>query len=102
MQQWTLRDVFRAGFTHLKELQTDTRRVLEDPVFSHWATQPDKDGDEYTQERRERAFVIGLAKARPLLCGEDAIHPKRGRPFGTLAEVHQAAAQLAEIRDNHS
>ena len=102
VQNWTLRDVFRAGFSHLKELQTDTRRVLEDPVFSHWATQPDKDGDEYTQERRERAFVIGLAKARPLLCGEDAIHPKRGRPFGTLAEVHQAAAQLAEIRDNHS
>ena len=99
LRGWTLRDIFRAGFRHLRELREDTRRLLKDPVLSHWATTADKDGEEYSQERRDRAFVIGIAKDRPLLCGEDIVHPKRGRAFKTLAEIQEASNRLGAIRD---
>ena len=102
LRGWTLRDIFRAGFRHLKELRDDTRRLLKDPVLSHWATRADKDGDEYSQERRDRAFIIGIAKDRPLLCGEDIVHPKRGRPFKTLLEIQEASNRLGTIRDDRS
>lgn len=102
LHSWTLRDIFRAGFRHLKELRDDTRRTLKDPVLSHWATAADKDGEEYSQERRDRAFIIGVAKERPLLCGEDIVRPNRGRPFSTLHEIAQAAERLGTIREEQS
>lgn len=102
IQGWTLRDIFRSGFRHLRELRDDTRRILKDPVLAHWATAEDKDGEEYTQERRDRAFLIGIAKERPLLCGEDLVHPKRGRPFKSLGELTEAAAHVGTIQENRS
>ena len=102
IQSWTLRDIFRSGFRHLNELRDDTRRLLKDPVLAHWATAEDKDGEEYSQERRDRAFLIGIAKERPLLCGEDIVHPKRGRPFKTLNEITQAAERLGTIQQSQS
>ncbi len=99
LQGWTLRDIFRSGFRHIRELRDDTRRLLKDPVLAHWVTAEDKDGEEYSQERRDRAFMIGTAKERPRLCGEDLVNPKRGRPFRSLRELSDAAARVGSIQE---
>jgi len=93
----SLVDIFRAAFREVAAVQVVARSLVADPVVTSWLERPAREGDDYSAERRDRAFLHALLAPRPLLSGFDAVRPEKVRAFASLSELAAARARLEAI-----
>ncbi len=96
---WPLSDVFRYGHQAARKLATQAQKLTADPVFAAWLARSENEQDDYSEARRDRAFVHALLGRPPLLGGFDPLHPERLRAFTRRAELEEATARLTRIAE---
>ncbi len=97
LARWPLRDLFRHGHAAVVPLARAAQALAADPVVAAWLDRPTPEGEEYGEDRRDRAFLRALASLRPLAAGFDPFAPERRRAFATRGELTQAEARLDGI-----
>jgi len=99
--QWHLRDLFRHGHAATAELARAARALAADPVLASWLDKVEPEGNEYTDERRDRAFLRALIQPKPLYAGLDLVAPDRARAFGSRKDLREAEARLEAVRSRY-
>jgi hypothetical protein len=94
---YPLADLFRHGHREVAALQRATKALAADPILRSWIDRATPEGDEYTDDRADRAFVRALLAARPLLSGIDPQQPEKARAFARREELAAAEARLDRI-----
>lgn len=98
---WPLRELFKHGFQATLEVHLAALRLAEDPVMKLWLEKHESEKDDYSEERRDRAFVTALISPRPLWAGWDVTNPDRTKGFGSIADVEVGLTRLHQIGSIH-
>ena len=94
LHAWPMRDLFRRGFQASIELRRAAHDLISDPVAQNWFTRHENETDDYSQDRRDRAFLRALLAEHPLESGFNPLKPDEVRAFGSKTALEQAAARL--------
>jgi len=100
LAQWHLHDIFRHGHAKAAQLGRAARALAADPVLAAWVERQ-HEGNEYSEERSDRAFLRALLLPRPLLAGFDPLAPERLRAFASLRELADAEIRLDRVKNRY-
>jgi hypothetical protein len=94
---WPLSDIFRHGNHASAKLARRAKELTSDPVVAKWLDTHETERDDYSEDRRDRAFVRALLGRPPLLGGFDAGRPDKVRAFASHGDLRAAMERLEGI-----
>jgi hypothetical protein len=97
LTSWALVDLYRQGHQQVVPLQKRAGTMARDPVVAAWLQKVETEADDYSEDRRDRAFIQGLLHVPPMLAGTDPTKPTSGRSFATPDELREAEERLNAI-----
>ena len=95
---WSLVDLFRQGYQQVVPLQRRAGTMARDPVVAAWLQRVETEADDYSEDKRDRAFIQGLLHVPVMLAGTDPLKPKSGRAFASREEIAAAEQRLEALR----
>ncbi len=94
LTSWSLVDLFRQGYQESVPLQKRAGVMARDPVVAAWLQKVETEADDYSEDKRDRAFVQGLLHVPIMLAGTDALKPTSSRAFASREDVTMAERRL--------
>ncbi len=99
---WSLVDLFRQGYQQAVPLQKRAGTLARDPVVAAWLQKVETEADDYSQDKRDRAFVQGLLHVPVMLAGTDATKPSAARAFASREDIAAAQERLEALKQRIS
>ena len=97
LHAWPMRDLFRRGFQASIALRRAAHDLISDPVVQSWFTRHEDESDDYSEDRRDRAFLKALLSEHPLESGFDPLKPDELRAFGSQSALAEAESRLDQL-----
>jgi hypothetical protein len=99
---WSLVDLFRQGYQQVVPLQRRVGTLARDPVVAAWLQKVETEADDYSEDKRDRAFVQGLLHVPVMLAGTDALKPTSSRAFASREDIAAAEQRLEALKQRIS
>ncbi|HSI05617.1 MAG TPA: DUF6178 family protein [Myxococcota bacterium] len=97
LSAWSLVDLYRQGYQQAVPLQKRAGTLARDPVVAAWLQKVETEADDYSEDKRDRAFVQGLLHVPLMLAGTDALKPTSSRAFASREDIAAGEARLTAL-----